>query len=65
MLTYYRLLIKIVSQKCFRVTIFKERKASLPFSHCDPVKPVGHSHFSEIPLHVLLFSHLTQLQLKD
>ena len=56
---------KMVSQKCFWVTIFKERKASLPISHCDPVKPVGHSHFSENALHVLLCSHLTQLQLKD
>ena len=56
---------KMVSQKCFWVTIFKERKASLLISHCDPVKPVGHSHFSENALHVLLCSHLTQLQLKD
>ena len=56
---------KMVSQKCFWVTIFKERKASLPILHCDPVKPTGHSHFSEHALHVLLFSHLTQLQLKD
>ena len=55
----------MVSQKCFWVTIFKERKASLPILHCDPVKPTGHSHFSEHELHVLLFSHLTQLQLKD
>ena len=56
---------KMVSQKCFWVTISKERRPSLPISHCDPVKPVGHSHFSENALHVLLFSHLTQLQLKD
>ena len=56
---------KMVSQKIVWVTIFMERKASLPISHCDPVKQVGHSHFSEHALYVLLFSHLTQLQLKD
>ena len=56
---------KMVSQKCFWVTIYKERKASLPISHCAPVKPAGHSHFSEHALHVLLISRLTQLQLKD
>ena len=54
----------MVYKKCSWVTVFKERKASLPISHCDPVKPVGHSHFSENTLHVLLFSHITQLQLK-
>ena len=40
-------------------------KASLPSSHCDPLKPAGHSHFSELALQVLLFSHETQLQLND
>ena len=43
----------------------RKSKASLPISHCDPLKPAGHSHFSELELQVLLFSHETQLQLND
>ena len=43
----------------------RKSKASLPTSHCDPLKPAGHSHFTELALQVLLFSHETQLQLND
>ena len=40
-------------------------KASLPTSHCEPLKPAGHSQFSELALQDLLSSHETQLQLND
>ena len=44
--------------------MFNENKTSLPAtSHCDPVKPDGQSHFSELSLQILLSSHKTQLQL--
>ena len=43
----------------------RKSKASLPTSHFDPLKPAGHSHFSELALQVLLFSHETQLRLND
>ena len=57
---------KIITKiKLNHITHEKRSKASLPISHCDPVKPVGHSHFLENALHVLLCLHLTQLQLKD
>ena len=34
--------------------LWNNKKASLPTSHCDPLKPAGHSHFSELALQVLL-----------
>ena len=51
--------------KLNHITYETINKASLPTSHCDPLKPAGHSHFSELALQVLLFSHETQLQLND
>ena len=49
--------------KLDHITYETINKASLPTSHCDPLKPAEHSHFSELALQVLLFSHATQLQL--
>ena len=43
----------------------RKSKASLPTLHCDPLKPGRHSHFSELALQVLLYSHETQLQLNN
>ena len=51
--------------KLNHITYETINKASLPTSHCDPLKPAEHSHFSELALQVLLFSHETQLQLND
>ena len=58
---------KILTKIKLNYITYTERKgkASLPSSHCDPLKPAGHSHFSELALQVLLFSHEAQLQLND